>query len=269
LLSDAHLELGQPDEPAYTYDFPVMAEDVALLGDMGHTISDGLFEWFDVQLTRFRRVFYLAGNHEAYEWSLEESHKRLQDYAAPRAEPSNGRGVFIYLYRTRYDLSPTLTLLGCTLWSELDPKHAEAISRVSPDFKRIKGFHIPEYESVHQVELSWLEDALSSLRTQEPDRQIVIFTHHSPTFENTSDPKFKGGFAGSAFSTKLTEKGWWGEQVKTWCFGHTHWSCDFERKGVRVVSNQKGYPTDPPQPFDPCKIIEVRKVEGMRYLAHL
>ena len=39
----------------------------------------------------------------------------------------------------------------------------------------------------------------------------------------------------------MTEKPTWGEPVVAWAFGHTHWNCDFEEKGVRIVSNQRGY----------------------------
>lgn len=33
---------------------------------------------------------------------------------------------------------------------------------------------------------------------------------------------------------------WNASVLKNWIFGHTHWSVDFEHKGVRVVANQKG-----------------------------
>jgi len=259
LLSDVHLEHDQgPGTAKYTYDFPVEAEDLALLGDIGNTKDEELFEWLDLQLTRFQRVFYLAGNHEPYGWSLEQSHKRLSDYAATRFEPADGRGAFIYLHRTRYDLSPTLTLLGCTLWSALDPQHASAISKISPDFKYTSNFDVPAYEAAHKVDVTWLEESILTLRASESSRQIVVFTHHAPTFADTQDPKFTGGFAGSAFSTELTDKDWWaGPVLRMWCFGHTHWTCDFERKGVRVVSNQRGYPSDGQQGFNPSKVVEL------------
>lgn len=95
-------------------------------------------------------------------------------------------------------------------------------------------------------------------------------THHAPTIEGTSDPNFAGGPTASAFATELlaggvggehaeVEKlGEWegGEQVRAWMFGHTHWSCDFERAGVRVVSNQRGY-KDGDAGFVPDKVIEI------------
>jgi len=258
LLSDIHLEHNQGHGTSlYQYDFPVMADDLALLGDIGNTKDDGLFEWLDLQLMRFRRVFFVAGNHEPYGSTLDESHKRLSDYAAMRHEPGEGRGVFVYLYRTRYDLSPTLTLLGCTLWSALDPQHVQAIASFSPDFKYTKSFSASDYDRAHQTDLAWLEESIISLRTNDPERQIVVFTHHSPTDADTQDPKFKGGIAGSAFATELTEREWWGPPIRAWCFGHTHWTCEFMRQGVRVLSNQRGYPTDGRCGFEEGKVVEL------------
>jgi len=30
-------------------------------------------------------------------------------------------------------------------------------------------------------------------------------------------------------------------KIKCWCSGHTHWSYDFFRNGVRFIANQIGY----------------------------
>src|ERR1700722_318365 len=73
VLSDLHLEVeragvGQPG--LYEFDFPAHAENLAILGDLGSTNDDRFFEWLDIQLRRFRRVFFVPGNHEPYWTSL-------------------------------------------------------------------------------------------------------------------------------------------------------------------------------------------------------
>ena len=69
ILSDLHLEIERvgapPGQEFYTCDIPVCAENLALLGDIGWTIQDGLFEWLRIQLKLFRVVFFLSGNHGA------------------------------------------------------------------------------------------------------------------------------------------------------------------------------------------------------------
>lgn len=66
LLSDLHLEVERGEQPLYTFDFPVCAPNLALLGDVGWTRDDRLFEWLDLQLLRFKLVFFVSGNHEPY-----------------------------------------------------------------------------------------------------------------------------------------------------------------------------------------------------------
>jgi len=49
--------------PPYIFDFPVTAPKLALLGDIGSTRDERLFEWLELQLSRFERVFFVIGNH--------------------------------------------------------------------------------------------------------------------------------------------------------------------------------------------------------------
>lgn len=109
------------------------------------------------------------------------------------------------------------------------------------DFKRIGDFKPTTYTTLHKGDVDWLAESINDIRNHEPERRVVVFTHHAPTIQGTGDPKYIGGPTNSAFATELTGESWWGSPVVTWAFGHTHWNCDFERNGVRVVSNQRGY----------------------------
>jgi hypothetical protein len=64
LLSDLHLEVERGSTSPYAFDFPVTALNLALLGDIGWTRDERLFEWLELQLSRFERVFFVIGNHE-------------------------------------------------------------------------------------------------------------------------------------------------------------------------------------------------------------
>ncbi|KZT53609.1 hypothetical protein CALCODRAFT_519956 [Calocera cornea HHB12733] len=245
LMSDLHLETSQ-----YNFDFPVAAENLALLGDIGNTVDAALFEWLDAQLRRFMRVFFVAGNHEAYRSTLPESRKRLQKYAA-----QNER--FVLLDRTRYDLSPSLTILGCTLWSKLDAKQASHIFMSLNDFRQIRDFDLRTYEGEHVADLEWLVRHIGYARKEHPQRKIIVFTHNTPTYNGTSNPKYEGSLSGSAFSTELANKRWWRPPIVLWGFGHTHYSCDLNIGGVRLVSNQKGYFRDPAAGFVEDTVVQL------------
>ena len=61
ILSDLHLEVERPaassGQEFYFYDIPVHAEHLALLGDIGWTMQDELFDWLSAQLKIFKTIF--------------------------------------------------------------------------------------------------------------------------------------------------------------------------------------------------------------------
>ncbi|KAJ6524856.1 hypothetical protein DFH09DRAFT_1329217 [Mycena vulgaris] len=109
------------------------------------------------------------------------------------------------------------------------------------DFDKIVGFDPDAYEAHRQDDLAWLETAVADVAEREPRCQVVVLTHHASTVADTSDPAHAGGTSNSAFATEVL---WrvcaWGS-VAVWASWHTHWNCHFERAGVRVVANQRGY----------------------------
>lgn len=72
LMSDLHLEFHfkQHDGetvPGYeAFDITPVAPTLALLGDIGVTVDDGLFSFLEKQLRGFERVLFVMGNHEGY-----------------------------------------------------------------------------------------------------------------------------------------------------------------------------------------------------------
>ena len=72
-------------------------------------------------------------------------------------------------------------------------------------------------------------------------------THFPPTRSGTSHPKYlaEKRTANSYFAwpnesiDKLNLR-----NVVTWISGHTHWSYDFEKNGIRLISNQLGYKSE-------------------------
>lgn len=139
----------------------------------------------------------------------------------------------------------------------MNPDDLDILSWSLTDFKRIESFNPETFSSLHEKDLVWLNETVSSIASDERDREIVIFTHHAPTKDGTGHPKFDNGITNSAFATELTnEPCWTSGKVKLWAFGHTHWCCDFVRNGVRVYSNQRGY-NEGGELYDPGKIVEL------------
>ncbi|KAJ7575090.1 Ser/Thr protein phosphatase protein [Mycena floridula] len=261
VISDVHLEIRRSQRTLYEHDIPVNAPHLALLGDIGLTVDDALFDWLTAQLRRFKIVFFVAGNHEPYKSSLAASTARLKKFAET-VESDSKLGTFIHLDRTRFDLSPTVTVLGCTLWSALEPENVFHISMALNDFHQISSFEPEIYDKLHLADRAWLNSTVAAMAAEEPERKVIVFTHHAPTMEGVADPKFFGGINSSAFSTELTaDPCWTSGNVKLWAFGHTHWCCDFIKAGVRVLANQRGYyPNETDngeEEYDPGLVVDV------------
>lgn len=244
-MSDLHLETY----PSYTHwDLPSTdAPYLALLGDIGHVGDDALYDFLTRLLDRYWIVFFLMGNHEPYQCSMEAAKTKMRKFEQKMTRQARDRttGKFVLLDQTRYDVDGTLTILGCTLFSSIQEERASFIASRMVDFKDTPGWTVALHNKAHASDLQWLNSQVAQISTSEPQRQVVIFTHHSPTTTaQANDPRHNDSLASSAFVTDLSKEACWTSScVKVWAFGHTHYNCDFfdEETRKKVVTNQKGY----------------------------
>ncbi|KAJ4333036.1 hypothetical protein N0V87_007936 [Didymella glomerata] len=279
IISDLHLETPL-SKPAYSHfssplKFPLEADNIFLLGDIG-LIADThpLLGFLRSLLRRNTRlnVFYVLGNHEAYRMTSENAIAKVQTWETTLTKEFGPR--FHVLNRTRIDISPTLTLLGCTLWSHVPPTHQREVTAALKDFDEKHGIRdrsVLDHNADHAIDLAWLNKTIAAVELDEPEREIIVLTHHSPTTDARANSKrFPPERAlNSAFRTDLSEeKCWTSPNVKVWAFGHTHFSCQFVHAGGEeqrklVVSNQKGYAYEGGEGTWEVKPVVVGTEEGM------
>lgn len=260
VISDLHLETS----PSYDFDIKRTAPNIALLGDIGQVIDDGLFTFLERLLNKYWNVFFLLGNHEPVGTSWETAKARVHAFAE-KMENLRGRstlGRFVFLDRTRFDVTNDLTILGCTLFSDIDSEQAMEVGRRLIDFNHIHGWTVDDHVVAHGGDLGWLNQQVRDIQEREPHRSIAIFTHHSPTVDSRAvDPRHAGSRVSSGFCSDLAGEACWESQsVVFWGFGHTHFNCDFiHQEGKRVAANQKGYLHGLQQSFDAGKVFTIGK----------
>ncbi|KIW29043.1 uncharacterized protein PV07_04889 [Cladophialophora immunda] len=248
IMSDLHLEAPSAYD---VFSITPKSSCLALLGDIGNIKDKGFFPFLEVQLKKFEHVFFLLGNHEPYHSSFAKVRAQIQDFSdkidqrRSAKKGDDGRlGKLVFLDQTRYDLSSEVTILGCTLYSQVLSSQHDRVSFGLNDF-----YHIEDW-------------TVADISAREPHRKIVVFTHHSPsTAEGTSDPAHKASPISSSFSTDLSrEECWVNPSVKLWAFGHTHFNCNLEDPATkkRLVSNQRGYYFAQATVFDPDRVYEVK-----------
>ncbi|POR34326.1 Uncharacterized protein TPAR_05470 [Tolypocladium paradoxum] len=237
ILSDLHLEVGQQYS---SYTFPASAPFLLLAGDVGRLVDyDGYLKFLQAQAPRYEKVFLVLGNHEFYGLDYEAG---LHEARRLSKEPSLAN-TLILLDKVRWDdPNSTLTILGCTLWSAI-PEHAyQVVESKVHDFSKISRWTVQKHNQVHAEEAAWLRQQVALLASQANDsqRRLLVATHHAPCVEGTSRPEHSRNPWTPAFATDLLgQEGWHG--VKIWVFGHTHYSTNLLRNGIRVVANQRGY----------------------------
>ncbi|KAJ5551771.1 hypothetical protein N7535_000289 [Penicillium sp. DV-2018c] len=260
ILSDLHLE----SPSAYDiYQIEPKAPYLVLTGDIGCVVDDGYFNFLRRQLEVFRIVFLVLGNHEPYHSTWPETKSRIKSFEAELAscEESATRGQFVLLDQTRYDISPTVSVLGCTLFSEITEEQEESVDFGLNDFYRTGDWNVDTHREAHRADLAWLNREIDSISRLEPERKVAIFTHFCPlTVEDVIAPVHRDSRISSAFMTDLSNECCWkSDVVRLWAFGHTHYNCDFSYSalGKRVVANQRGYYFAQASRFDGTKVVQV------------
>jgi len=143
-----------------------------------------------------------------------------------------------YLNKTAIDLNEDYVVLGCTLWSHVLDEQRAMVTAVFADYCHIKGWSVARNNKVHAAELAWLQAEVAKVEAAE--KVAIVLTHHAPSFHRTAAPQHKNSPLSSAVCTDLESM--FKLPIVLWMYGHTHFSNDQYMHGMRLCSNQIGYP---------------------------
>ncbi|KAH3971999.1 hypothetical protein HBH51_106900 [Parastagonospora nodorum] len=247
IISDLHLETPLMSPSYSTFHLPIHAPNLFLLGDTGLTSHPQLFTFLSTLLHTHTslRIFYILGNHEAYHTTLGTSIASLSAF-----EAQQGPQRFTFMNRRRIDISATLTILGCTLWTHIPPSSSLACANSLTDFNEEKGIwarSVEQHNIDHATDLSWLNATIASIPL---DRQVIVLTHHSPTIDpRANHPRHGGSSTNAGFRSDLSaeecwrsERGSWWWQIRRGMGRGTEWLLLLKREemgGWRVVIGEK------------------------------
>ncbi|KAH8672125.1 ser/Thr protein phosphatase-like protein superfamily [Tricladium varicosporioides] len=242
IVSDLHLEVGQQYD---SFTIPTIAPFLILAGDIGSLADfDAYLSFLCRQTKNFEKVFLVLGNHEFFGLASAAALERARKL---ESEEVLG-GKLVLLHKKRFDIpESSVTILGCTLWSKIDEAARDIVQEKVKDFTKIEGRTVDEHNADHESDLTWLRKQIESIRKEnnefaiaEESRRILVITHHAPSMQETARPGQRNNPWSSAFATDLLRLGEWAN-VKIWIFGHTHFTTEFEKIGIKVMSNQRGY----------------------------
>ncbi|CEL02816.1 hypothetical protein ASPCAL03979 [Aspergillus calidoustus] len=158
VLSDLHLEINQQYP---SFEIPVCAKHLILAGDIGRLVDyDNYRSFLQRQTDRFELVFLVLGNHEFYEDKLAAG---LQKASQLEQEPCLKKRL-ILLHLGRYDIPGScVTILGCTLWSDVPDEARDIVRSRIQDFKKIQKWTVDDQNESHRADLAWLLSELESI----------------------------------------------------------------------------------------------------------
>jgi predicted phosphodiesterase len=242
ILGDMHLEFGGSNIATPEADVVVLAGDIDV-GDRG-------LNWIRSHFGD-RSVIYVLGNHEYYRHALPELTDRLRQETV---------GSSIHLLENSVVELSGFNFLGCTLWTDFAvlgaPEDAMKIAEeMMNDFRIIR--HSGEHRvlrardtaTLHHESLAWLKREVAR---HDPARTVIV-THHAPS-PRSEAPIHRNGPLNPAFASNLDA---FVEacRVPLWIHGHTHFNVDYLLGSTRVLSNQRGYPGQPCDGFNPGLVV--------------
>jgi 3',5'-cyclic AMP phosphodiesterase CpdA len=245
ILSDLHTEFA----PLALS--PQPADVVILAGDIG--LRTRGFEWARKTFPD-TPVVYVAGNHEYYGAAIPHLTSKLRALST---------GTNVSFLDEDEVVIQGVRFLGATMWTdfalfgvERRDEALDAAQEWMTDFKRIRKspsfgrLRARDTWAFHRRARAWLRDAIA----RPHDGPTVVVTHHAPAVASIAD-KHRNDLLSAAYASDVSDL--IDGRVALWAFGHTHHAVDEMHRGTRLVSNQRGYPDEPADGFNPDLVVTV------------
>lgn len=223
LLSDLHLEFT-------SFEIPYNGEDILILaGDISPVYNDTMNLVLSyLECSKDVHVIFVLGNHDFYGHSINDTINTWNGVKMDRFHFLQDNSVLIGKIR----------FYGSTMWTNMQDKKASVMQQCAfylNDFKHIKKFDPTTFCEIHNNSRNTLEYVL-----EHNDEEMVIITHHLPTYNSISQ-EFKGHPLNGSYASTDLDHLMKHKKIKIWCHGHTHKNLDYTHNKIRVICNPRGY----------------------------
>jgi len=253
-VSDLHLEINRKFPKFITgtnEEYLGVAGDTVMARCLRKNANDAfsrshkrLFLEFLNNISSFKKVFFILGNHEHYTGHIDESFDLFEEFIELNF-PNNEK---FYVLENRYHfLNDTTILVGATLWTDMGKDNSMShynVGRGMNDFRIIKcndGSNVKTFDTVDAMRIHHeSRDFIQTIAKAHSDMRIIVATHHAPHYtsngvEHTASQIIDG------YCSDLSELIMDNTNITDWLHGHTHTFMDYDIGQCRVRSNQLGY----------------------------
>ncbi|KAF2464487.1 ser/Thr protein phosphatase superfamily [Lindgomyces ingoldianus] len=238
VLSDLHLN---HDSQYLTFHIPVTSPYLILAGNIGRLIDyESYLSFLIRRCNLYERVFFVLGSLEFHGLAIPDG----LELARKLEQEDRLKGRLILLDKRRVDVPDTeISLLGCTLWSNIPEDAESAVLKKVPEFDKAQGIRdwsIKSHNAAYVTDLAWLlSEVKRNTSSSTTTRTLVVVTSFAPELREALPPWQVGSPWCSAYGTELLRGIDWAG-VKVWLCGSTGRTGEFKKYGVKVVSNQRG-----------------------------
>ena len=261
LASDVHLEFGdliiKNEDNA---DVLLLAGDICVAKELPFSDSryyNRFHDFFRRCAFHFQDIIYIAGNHEHYHGTYDETYNIL------KTELAKHTNIHV-LDREYIPIGDTL-FFGGTLWTDFNKEDARtmrSIQHMMNDFNIITApggrksswkdsegnLHFrnskltPEDVLVdHKDFLDKLNQVVLAQRLLNSHNKVVVVGHHSPSRLSTKPQYEKDWEMNGGYSSDLTDFIMDHPEINLWVHGHTHHAFDYMVGKTRILCNPRGY----------------------------
>lgn len=197
------------------------------------------------QISAFKQVFFVMGNHEHYNGDIQLSKQILQDFIS-----DNQHRNMVVLEDDVVCLTDDIDLIGCTLWTNMnkdDPISHIRVKQGMNDFRMIDNgksqngitsnlFTTHDAVNIHNESFKYINDHINN----NPNKKFVIVTHHAPSLQSNGE-EHAGSTIIDGYCSDLESFIIDNPSILTWIHGHTHVNVDYLVGSTRIVANCIGY----------------------------
>jgi len=254
VMSDIHLE-HQDHSPTFLKILP-LCPYLFLVGDIGHISCKHWDSFWNYCSQHWKRIFVVLGNHEFYH---HHHHHHQHHHTNDMSDQTNSPKIqTIDDLQKRYDVyfqkfsnitwvryghvayieEEKIHVLGATGWSNPTEKCQTLVN----DFRHIythsdKRITPTTMGELHTKEFDWIFQYLES----HPDQECIVMTHFPPIrggvshrhFEENEETDLATSYFRNSYDIRF-------QNIRTWLFGHTHYSSVQQRHKILYLSNQYG-----------------------------
>jgi Icc-related predicted phosphoesterase len=254
LISDCHINFEDLVLPGG--DVLIMAGDIMEAGHLRRAdnakrdtfLADRYRRFIGEEMPKYRKVIYVAGNHEHYNNSYDDTHTRLR-----RELPEN-----VHLLENESVQIDDVHFFAGTFWTDMnkgDPISMQVVKQGMMDFKCIKFGHGIKMDSLYgdsyytnsftpAYAKSIFHETVENLKqflVGKENEKVVVVSHHAPSPQSIHETYKDDYHMNAGYHSHLDSFIMDHPQIKFWVHGHMHDPVDYMIGETHILSNPRGY----------------------------